>query len=333
MSTIQEVARAAGVSVATVSRALSRPDVVADTTRRRVMAAVDALHYAPNAAAKNLRTAQSRRIVVTVPDIANPFFSQVIRGLEEAARIEGYAVVLVDVRYDPEEEARHGEMLRRREADGLIFLGHTIPSSVADLVRGQKRRAPVVNGCEFSPGIGVPSAHIDNAVAAREMMDYLYGLGHRRIGVVTGPLVSPLSRDRLAGVKASAAKRRAASALTVSTGDFSIQSGAAAAEALLALPQRPTALFCFSDEMALGALHAARRLRLRVPQDLSVAGFDDIRFAEYANPSLTTIRQPAAEIGRETVRMLMALIQQRSGVPLQRTLPHSLIVRDSTAAP
>src|SRR5262245_3136356 len=119
MSTIQDVANAAGVSVATVSRALSNPDVVAEKTRRRVMAAIHSLNYVPNAAAKSLRTAQSKRIVVTVPDIANPFFSQVIRGVEEAARLEGYSVVLADTRHDPGEEARQGQMLKQREADGL----------------------------------------------------------------------------------------------------------------------------------------------------------------------------------------------------------------------
>ena len=329
MANIQDVAKRAGVSIATVSRAINFPGVVAFKTRERVGAAIAALGYAPNAAAKSLRTSRSTRIIVTVPDIANPFFSEVIRGLEDAAKAEGYAVVLADTRHDPGEEERHGEMLRRHEADGLIFLGHAIPSNLIDMVHDGAGRAPIVNGCEFSPELSVPSAHIDNAQAARAMMDHLHALGHHRIGLIAGPIASPLSRDRLAGARAAAAAHGSLHDLRERVGDFSIRSGAERATELLALPQRPTALFCFSDEMALGALHAIHKAGLRVPDDISVAGFDGIRFGQYAIPSLTTVHQPADAIGRETVNLLMAIL--RGGVaPASITLPHTITVREST---
>src|SRR5205809_6697655 len=144
-------------------------------------------------------------------------------------------------------------MLRQREADGLIFLGHRLPKLAAELVRSlAPRHAPVVNGCEFSPRLGVPSVHIDNATAAAEAMDHLYRLGHRRIGIVTGPLVSPLSRDRLAGARARAKAEGAARETLVVQGDFSIESGAKAAERLLARRGPPTAASCFTDEVAMG---------------------------------------------------------------------------------
>ena len=177
-----------------------------------MLQAVERLGYTPNSAAKNLRTLRTGKLLVTVPDISNPFFSLILQGIEEAAQREGYAVLLGDTQHDREREERYALMLKRKEADGLIFLGHRLPKEAAALVRSMApRRAPVVNGCEFNPRLGIPSVHIDNAKAAAEAMDHLYRLGHRRIGVVTGPLVSPLSRDRLRGATARAqdAARRA----------------------------------------------------------------------------------------------------------------------------
>jgi LacI family repressor for deo operon, udp, cdd, tsx, nupC, and nupG len=197
------------------------------------------------------------------------------------------------------------------------------------------RCAPVVNGCEFSPTLGIPSVHIDNAKAAYEAMDHLYGLGHRRIGIVTGPLVSPLSRDRLHGATSRAKKQKAEREFIIMHGDFSIESGAAAAERLLARTERPTAIFCFNDEMAMGVVEVARRLGVRVPAQLSVVGFDDIRFARHMDPPLTTIAQPMRQIGEGTVRLLLGILAGGGDAetPESVTLPHKLVVRASTAPP
>src|SRR5439155_5547659 len=253
VASIHEVAKRAGVSTATVSRALSRPDLVSARTRRTVLQIVKRLGYTPNSAAKHLRTRRSGNFLVTVPDISNPFFSLILQGIEEEAQRKGYAVLVGDTRHDPKREARYAMMLMRKEADGLIFLGHRLPRLAARLVRSMApRHAPVVNGCEFSPRLGVPSVHIDNATAAAEAMDHLYRLGHRRIGIVTGPLVSPLSRDRLAGATSRAKAEQAEHDVIVVQGDFSIEAGAAAVERLLDRREPPTALFCFNDEMAMG---------------------------------------------------------------------------------
>ncbi|MBJ7412110.1 MAG: LacI family DNA-binding transcriptional regulator [Phenylobacterium sp.] len=331
MATIQDVARSAGVSTATVSRVLSTPELVAEPTRLRVMTAVNALGYAPNMAAKMLRTLRTEKILVTVPDISNPFFSQVIRGVEQAAQDAGYSVLLGDTRHEPEREERYGEMLRRKEADGLIFLGHRLPDSLTDMMQAQGPRAPIVNGCEFSPDLAVSSAHIDNERAAAEAMEHLYGLGHSRIGVITGPLASPISRDRLAGVHTAAGARGQDAGLRIATGDFSIESGVRETLALLDGDPSLTALFCFSDEMAMGALDALRQKGLRCPQDVSLVGFDDIRFAKHLNPALTTVAQPMEQLGQEAVRLLLDIFAGRSQDFQQVTLPHRLVVRDSTA--
>jgi LacI family repressor for deo operon, udp, cdd, tsx, nupC, and nupG len=331
---IYEVAKRAGVSTATVSRVLSRPEMVADTTRRKVMRAVETLGYVPNATAKNLRSHRTGKLLVTVPDIANPFFALIFQGIEDAAQREGYAVLVGDTQHDLKREESYASMLKRREADGLIFLGHRLPKEAARLVQeASPRCAPVVNGCEFSPRLGVPSVHIDNAKAAAEALEHLYRLGHRRIGVITGPLVSPLSKDRLRGVKDSAKKHQAEQDCFVENGDFSIESGIVGAERLLGRKDPPTAIFCFNDEMAMGVIEATKRRGLRVPADLSVVGFDDIRFARCTDPPLTTIAQPMRAIGEGTVRLLLEILRGRPDPPESVTLPHTLIVRSSTAPP
>ena len=333
MATIQDVARDAGVSTATVSRVFSAPELVLETTRNKVMEAVNRLGYEPNFAAKSLRTLRTEKILVTVPDISNPFFSQVIRGVEEAALAAGYSVLLGDPRHEETREEQYAAMFRRKEADGLIFLGHRLPDVLAEMVAAKGPRTPIVNGCEFRPGLAVSSAHIDNDRAAAEVVDYLYGLGHTRVGVVTGPLVSPISSDRLSGVLAAAQRHGRASALRIAIGDFSIESGVRQTGELLDEPGRPTAIFCFSDEMAMGALEAIRLRGLRCPEDVSLVGFDDIRFAQYLHPKLTTVSQPKEQIGHEVVRLLMDILSGRATALQNVTLPHQLVIRSSTAPP
>ena len=334
MANIYEVARRAGVSASTVSRVLSRPSVVSPDTRRKVLETVEQMGYAPNSVARNLRTRRSNKIMVTVPDISNPFFSLIIQGIEGAAQRAGYTVLLGNTQHDEKHEERYARMLKRKEADGLIFLGHRLPRAAAELVQAMAPRcAPVVHGCEYSPSLGVASVHIDNAAAAADAMEHLFVLGHRRIAIITGPLVSPLSRDRLQGAAARARAFEAEQHLIVRHGDFSLESGAAAAEALLSHPDRPTAVFCFNDEMAIGVIGVAKRGGLRVPEDLSVVGFDDIRFARHIDPPLTTIAQPMRDIGEGTVRLLLKILHGDEITPVSVTLPHQLTLRGSTAPP
>ena len=334
VATIYEVAKRAGVSTATVSRVLSQPGLVAPATRRRVLAAVARLQYEPTAAAKNLRMLRTGNLVVTVPDIANPFFALILQGIEDAAGRAGYSVLVGDTQHDEQREDKYASMLKRKEADGLIFLGHRLAKEAAAFVRSTAPRcAPIVNGCEFSPGLGVPSVHIDNAAAAAEAMAHLYRLGHRRIGIITGPLASPLSRDRLRGATARAKTERAEKDFLVMHGDFSIDSGQTIGERLLARKDAPTAIFCFNDEMAIGVMHTARKRGVSIPKQLSLVGFDDIRFSRYLDPPLTTIAQPMREIGEGTVRLLLEILRGATEPPPSVTMPHQVVIRDSTAPP
>jgi len=332
MATIYDIAKHVGVSAGTVSRALSRPEKVLPATRKRIEQAAAALGYVPNTVARTLKTQRSSKILVTVPDIANPFFAQILQGAEEAAQAADYAVLLGDTQHQPDREERYAQMLPRNEADGLIVLGHRLPPTAQEIVRQLGATAPVVNGSEFDPALGIPSVHIDNAAAARTAMEHLYGLGHERIAVVGGPPDNPLHQQRLEGARIAARARGRLRQLTIVPGDFSVESGYAAAKQLLGQAAAPTAAFCFSDQMALGMLAACRDLGIRVPEDFSIVGFDDLASSRYLNPPLTTISQPMREIGMRAVKLLLAIIEGVD-VPHQQTLDFSLMLRGSTAAP
>src|SRR5690606_39218328 len=325
--------RRVGVSAGTVSRALSRPEKVLPATRERIEEAAAALGYVPNAVARTLKTQRSGRILITVPDIGNPFFARILQGAEEAAQAAGYAVLLGDTQHQPEREERYAQMLPRKEADGMIVLGHRLPPTARAIVGRLGAGAPVINGCEFDPALGIPSVHIDNAAAARAAMEHLYSLGHVRIAVLGGPPDNPLHRQRLEGARDAARAHGSLPLLTVEPGDFSVESGHAAARRLLAREPAPTAAFCFSDQMALGVLAACRELGIRVPRDFSVVGFDDLASSRYLNPPLTTISQPMREIGERAVRLLLAIIEGAGEVPHQQALDFRLMVRGSTAPP
>ncbi len=329
MPTIIDVAIAAGVSTATVSRVLAKSGQVTDATRRKVEEVIARLGYSPNVAARTLRTTRAGKLLITVPDISNPFFSNVLRGAEEAARDAGYSVVIGDTRHDARLENQYGEMLARKEVDGLVLLGHRVPDALAARLRSRTVSVQVVNGCECSPELPVPSVHIDNVVAAQDAIEHLLELGHLRIGVITGPSDSPLTSDRLKGARISVARHSGDARLEIVQGDYSIESGARAATDLINLGV--TAIFCFSDEMAMGALCAIKSLGLLCPQQISLVGFDDIRFSKFMDPPLTTVAQPQQEIGRHLIKLLNSIINKTQAEAESVVLPHELVIRSSTA--
>lgn len=325
MSNIRRVAELAGVSVATVSRTLKNPDVVAPATRERVQAAVAAANYRPNGMAVQFRSRRTGNLVVLVPLIANSFFARVIAGIQQAAQAAGYRVLLCDTAGDERREREYAELVYARQADGVIQL------RAFDPFAGEGDIPPVVNACEVLAEHTWPKVRLDNRAAARCLTEHLLALGHRRIALIKGPEDSPLTLERLAGYQE--ALTQAGIALDpglLHEGDFTLAAGAAAAKALLALPERPTALFCCSDEMAIGALQVLRRSGLRVPEDISLAGFDDIAFAAYTEPPLTTIAQPAEAFGQRAVAMLLEVLNGGTPAAREVVLPFELKVRGST---
>ena len=327
MSSIRDVARIAGVSVATVSRALSMPEKVSADSLEKVHTAIAQVGYKPNMLARNFRSARSYAVVVLVPDIANPFYSLFIRALEDRAQQKGYAVLLGDTRGTPERELEYIRRVETRLADGIIQLR---PSSEKNQ-NNIPPDIPCVNacGCEYTTG---PAIRIDNRGAAKTMVDYLISLGHKRIGVISGLKDNPHAVDRLEGYKD--AIRGAGIEFDrdlVAEGDFTMWSGLNAAFQFCNMKNRPTAIFSMNDEMAIGAMQTLKSQGIKIPEDMSVTGFDDIAYAKYCDPSLTTISQPAEEMGKMAMDMLLRIIE---GEPLSQTecvMPTEFIIRKSTA--
>jgi LacI family repressor for deo operon, udp, cdd, tsx, nupC, and nupG len=325
---IREVAAIAGTSVATVSRALGNSPEVSQQTRKHVREIVERLGYTPNAQPAILRNARTNLIVALVGNIANPFFSEVIRGIDIVARRNGYSVLLGDTQYDQTAEMEYWRLVATKQADGIITL----------LPRLQPRPAgapiPVVNAGERLKDSKVTSVYVNNTAAAATATEYLVSLGHREIAMLSGPLDTPVCADRYSGYKRALTKAGIEfDPRLFVTGDFSVESGVHAVRELLKTEVKFTALFCANDEMAMGAILAIKESGRRVPGDISVVGFDDIQFARFSDPPLTTIAQPKMELGSEAMTLLLKILQDRSTPPQKRVLPTQLIIRASTGKP
>ena len=327
MVSIKDVASLAGVSTATVSRALSQPDKVSQTTRDKVMAAVEQSGYQPNTAARQFRTQKTETVLVLVPDIGNPFFSNIIQGIESEALAAGYRVVLGETNPDLSAAGTYAGYMQQQHADGVILLGAEGAERFVDTPGGK----PVVMACEYLADSSLPHVRIDNVTAAADAVSYLIELGHKRIAYIDGPVHNPISQDRLEGYQL--ALQRAGIEVDkslLSRGDFSPASGHQAALSLLGSDNPPTAIFAISDPMAIGAMRAASEMGINIPGDLSLMGFDDIRFAGFMTPALTTINQPRRQLGATAMKMLLARLSDES-TPLEMVLEHRLVVRESTA--
>jgi LacI family transcriptional regulator, repressor for deo operon, udp, cdd, tsx, nupC, and nupG len=331
-ATMKDVARLAGVSTATVSRTLIKPELVSTRTRERVMKAVAEAGYTPNSLARNLRKMQTRSIIVVVQDITNPFYPEILRGAEQTAQAFGYTVLMGNTDNDPVRERAYLELVQSRRADGMILLTGRLPAQGTDSVAVERERLPpLVFACEHLPDLGLPTVRIDNAEAARMAMRHLFELGHERIAHIAGPLNRIISVDRLAGYREALTERGLPpEPALVADGDFTFNSGVEAASRLLALAHRPTAIFAANDESAIGAIQAIKSQGLSVPGDISVIGFDNILFAAATDPALTTIGQPRQEIGRRAMAIMLDLLDGKSPPLGDVILPVELVIRRST---
>ncbi|CAM4126584.1 LacI family DNA-binding transcriptional regulator [Geobacillus stearothermophilus] len=327
MASIKDVAKRANVSTATVSRVLRNTGNVTEETRQRVLEAIEALNYQPNVLGRYLRRMETETVLVVVPDIMNPFFSKVLRGIEAVALKHGYQVLLGDTQNDARLEEQYLNVLPQRQVDGMIFLTARIRK---ELMEEMARQFPIVLACEYLEGADIPTVSIDNISSARKATEHLIRLGHCRIAHLSGPMNIILSRDRLRGYQQALAQHELeADAALVQEGDFTYESGYNLTLKLLALEKPPTAIFAANDEMAIGAIKAVRHRGGRVPDDVAVVGFDDIQMASIFEPSLTTIAQPMFEIGQKAMELLLALIEGTSARRRQLVLPDRLVIRDS----
>lgn len=321
---LTDVARMAGVSTSTVSRVLSHPQMVAEDTRLAVTEALRRTGYRINHAARNLRKGRTGCVVALVPNLGNPFFAKILDGMGRTLAQAGYDLLVADT----QDRASLGPTLQRfldpSRADGIILLdGRASPAQLApapDL-------PPVVLACEWVEDAAPPRVILDNRMGGRLAVAHLRELGHGHIGIIGGPPGNVLHQARLAGAREAAGGAR----LTLFAGDFSLNAGKAAAEHWLALPppQRPRAVFAFSDEMACAFMADVMRAGHAVPGDVSVVGFDDIELASHLWPALTTIRQPKRDLGRTAAQVVLAAIAGAPVAPVTLLEPR-LMRRETT---
>jgi len=337
MATIKEVAKRAKVSVGTVSHVLTGAASVSAERRERILAVMRELDYHPNDIARSLKLSRSHMLGMVVADITNPFFSQLVRGAEDAAMKRNYLLVTFNTDDRAERELHVLSVLRKRRVDGVLLVvapSEGRPFHVAEFISAG---TPVVCLDRVPRGIRVDSVTVDNAGAARECVEHLLDGGHRRIAILTGSLVLQTARARLHGYKDALRRRRiAVEPRFICQGNFRMDSGYQLALSLLSQPERPTAMFVSNGLMAIGVLKAMDQLGLRCPQDVALASFDDLSLAEVLHPPLTAVVQPAYDIGYQGATLLMQRIESRektdSRRPARIRLATELKIRGSTVA-
>jgi LacI family transcriptional regulator len=330
VATIRDVAREAGVSISTVSHALSGNRPVSPEVRRRVASVARQLRYRPSHLAQAMVTGRSRTLGLIVPDIANPFFPEVARGAEDAAAQRGYGVFLADTELSPAEEQHYVDVFRDKGVDGLVYLAGT-PVLGSALAQSAASGTPLVLVDEELPVDGPRCGFVgvDNHTGGRLAARHLLDLGHELIGVVAGPANLPTAIARLAGFRAELDAAGIQPVHTVTAGAYRYEDGRAALPSVTRRDRSPSAVFCANDLLAFGVVAAAQEAGMRVPADLSVVGFDDIFFSRLASPGLTTIAQPMRRIGSEAADLLIDLIDGRRS-ERRRILPVHLVERAST---
>lgn len=328
--TMQDVARMAGISKATVSRAIHTPQLVHADTRRRIMKIIERNGYVYDAVAGDLSRRQTSVLGLVIPTIRSSIFAMSTIGIQEAAQAEGYAVLIANSGYDPAAAAEMIRLLRQRRVAGVILTGLE-PVLKPVLQEVTERGVPCVVTWQSAAEENISSVGFDNFKAACQATDYLLSLNHRRIGLICGPM-KQVSRvqQRLDGYrKALEARGVMYDPLLVVEREYNLMEGKEAMRRLLTMPGPPTAVFAASDVLAMGALAGARELGVQVPEDISVVGYDDIDFAAYCNPPLTTVRVPAYEMGQLAVKVLVSLIRGTDMGPQRYLLDTDLIVRGS----
>lgn len=328
MTTIHDVARVARVSIATVSRALNGSTRVTEATRNRVWQAAAELDYWPNGAARSLIQRQTHAIGVLLPDLYGEFFSEVIRGVDHAARREKLQALISSSHADADELISAARSMRGR-VDGLIVMATYEPT--AEAIDPIRRRFPVVLMNPASRIEGCSTVSVANFSGAHAAVEHLLGLGHKSVAIIMGPPGNADSDGRLRGYRGALHDAGIEPVPTLEfQGDFTESSGYDAARRILQHVPRPTAVFASNDSMAIGLLSALGDLGVSVPQDMAVVGFDDIAISRYLTPSLTTVRVDAYELGAQSVRLLIRMGRGADPVSCHHeVLPTVLVVRNS----
>jgi LacI family transcriptional regulator len=331
-ASIRDVAARAGVSVTTVSHALNGTRFVSDAARAKVQEAAHALGYVPSEVARGLKQNTTRTLGMLVPNNSNPYFAEIIRGVERRCYAAGFSLVLCNSDDDAERQTDHLRVLAERRVDGLVLVASGDDDAIVACC--EHLRLPIVLVDREIDALAADLIEVDHAAGGELATAHLLGLGHARVACIGGPAQLRPSQQREAGW------RRALAAAGVEPrddefvrGDFGPQGGASAMRRLLAAPRPPEAVFVCNDMMAIGALHAAHELGIAVPQRLSLVGFDDIELAAYTSPPLTTVAQPKQAIGDGAAGLLLERLRDGRSEARRLILQPELHVRASSAAP
>lgn len=339
MTTIIDVAKHSGVSATTVSRVINNSShPVNPETRLRVLKSVEELNFMPSLLARALVSEKTHLIGVIVGDGSDPYFANIVRGITDAAQESGYLTIICNTERIPKVELSYLQLLRDYSADGIIFAGSAMLDSeykdelAATVTNLQKNNVRVI--ALSNQYLDMPQVRIDDVLAAKEVTEYLIGLGHRRIGFITGPAGLITSELRLEGYKQALSEMGLAfEPELVVEGDFTYESGRHAAGVLVTQQPAPTAIFGSNDREALGCLFKLNELGIQVPTQISVVGFDDIETTQYVHPPLTTVHVPMHEIGVIGVKQLLQASEKGEAGEVIHKAPHSLVIRASTAPP
>lgn len=331
--TLDDVATAAGVSTATVSRCLNDPDKVIEKTRARVLAAVDALGYTPNFAARVMTAGRSRTIGAVIPTMDNAIFATGLQAFQEELRARGYTLLVASTAYKPEVELEQIRTLVSRGADGILLIGQDRDAGVLDYLA--RRKVPALTTWSWAEEAAIPAIGFHNRSAMAELTRVVLGRGYRRIAMIAG-----ISKGndrafwRIEGVRDALEEVGIDPySLRLLEVAYTIDAGAAALQALVSPTSdtRPEVVICGNDVLAVGAMKGAHKLGLRVPEDLSITGFDDLELARIVSPELTTVRVPHREMGRAAARELVEMVEQGRPGQSQR-LGTELVLRGSLGA-
>ncbi|MFF2484171.1 catabolite control protein A [Paenibacillus sp. NPDC058071] len=327
--TIYDVAREAGVSMATVSRVVNNNPNVKPATRKKVYEAIERLGYRPNAVARGLASKKTTTVGVVIPDISNSIYAEVARGIEDIANMYHYNIILCNADKRKDKEIRVINTLLEKQVDGLLFMGGAVTDE--HLQAFKTANVPIVLCATTDENGEIPSVDIDHEHAAYDAVRKLLDQGHTRIAMISGTLQDPANGySRFQGYKRALSEAGIAyDESLVRIGNYRYESGADAMKYFIELDERPTAVFSATDEMAIGAIHAIQDSGLKVPEDFSVISVDNSRMASMVRPQLTTVAQPMYDIGAVSMRLLTKLMKKESVDHSKVTLPHEIIVRNS----
>ncbi|RQD69576.1 MAG: LacI family transcriptional regulator [Tindallia sp. MSAO_Bac2] len=325
---IKDVAQKAGVSISTVSRVVNNSKPVKPKTRDKVLDAIEELGYRPNAIARSLKIKHTKSIGIMTPDIANQFYPEVVRGIEDVANMYEYTIFLCNTDLNEEKELQYFAELEEKQIDGMIFMGN----HVSDELHNEMKSAGIPVVLIGGRAEDIPSVTIDNEKAAQEAVEFLLKRGHSRIGVITGKMKDPMmGQARLKGYRnALEANKIPVEEELIVEGGYRYKSGYEGAKKLMLLNEPPSAIFVCSDEMAIGASRAILEDGFRIPQDVAIMGFDNVDISGKVYPSLSTIGQPMYEMGAIAMRLITKILHQESIGASDVVLDYEVIEREST---